>query len=134
MLSQTLHRCARALCFAGVLVASIAHAAPVTPADKARKAEEAVRAKVVGKLECQGTLSRIDVYRNDKGFAKVYVAFGDFRTCSHAPTQIFDAKGKEVAGFGEHPVAPGEVVKPKNTIPFWVRGLTLAETLWPFAS
>lgn len=124
----------QALCLSVGVVASSAQAATVTPADKARKAEEAVRAKIVGRLDCRGTLSRIDVYRSDKGVAKVYVAFGDFRACSHAPTQIFDTKGKQVANFGEHPVGPGEVVPPKKTVPFWVRGLTLGETLWPFAS
>ena len=131
MPTQTLARLALALCLSGFALAPAAHAAP---ADKKSKAENAVRAKVVGHLDCQGTLSRIDVYRTAKGVAKVYVASGDFRTCSHAPTQIFDAVGKQVAGFGEHPAGPGEVVKPKNTVPFWVRGLTLAETLWPFAS
>ncbi len=132
MRTQRSHRLVLALTLAAFVFAT--HAEATAPGDKKRKAEEATRTKIVARLDCQGTLSRIEVWRSPKGVAKVYVAFGDFRTCSHAPTQIFDAKGLQVAAFGEHPVAPGEVVKPKNTTPFWVRGLTLGETLWPFAN
>lgn len=72
---------------------------------------EPLRLDVIGKIcgvaTCAGKLSRLRVFYGPTGRIHRYAHDGDITQCSHPPTSVYDADGKEVGGIPLEPIQPG---------------------------
>ena len=72
---------------------------------------EPLRVDVIGKIcgvaTCAGKLSRLRVFYTPAGRIHRYAHDGDITRCSHPPTMVYDAEGKEVGGISLEPIQPG---------------------------
>ena len=72
---------------------------------------EPVRVDIVERVcktaTCSGELASIEVWRTERGQIGRYVHRGDIERCSHPPTTVFDASGKELGAIANQPVVPG---------------------------
>ncbi len=65
-----------------------------------------VTKKICAAGPCSGPFARVEVWRDDAGRIKRYHYLGDIQSCSHPPSVVYDASGKEVETIPEHPVDP----------------------------
>jgi len=72
---------------------------------------EPVRVDIVERVcktaSCSGALASIEVWRTERGKIGRYVHHGDIQSCSHPPTTVFDATGKELGAIANQPVVKG---------------------------
>jgi hypothetical protein len=72
---------------------------------------ELVRVDIVERVcktaSCSGDLASIEVWRTEHGKIGRYAHHGDIQSCSHPPTTVFDATGKELGAIANQPVLKG---------------------------
>jgi hypothetical protein len=66
-----------------------------------------VIASVCKEAQCSGKLAEVQVWRTGQGKVARYVHVGDITSCSHSPTTVFDATGKNLGVIPMQAVTKG---------------------------